>query len=190
MRNTATFVVAVCVLSLLISVPAFAQRAPAPEMWAVGGSIGASLPTDPSLKNGLDVALTLEGYLTSRVSVRGQLGGSWWDITGRHFTGTVKPLRLDGNLVYNWEGGAVHPYVTAGVGMYRFRSSIDGAGDGSDTKAGVNLGGGVEYFVQRRTTVTGEVLYHKVGAFNAPVTTFNDGSFWSLDIGLKAYLGR
>jgi hypothetical protein len=34
------------------------------------------------------------------------------------------------------------------------------------------------------------VLYHKVGAFNAPVTTFNDGSFWTIDVGLKAYLGR
>jgi len=170
-----------------------AQRAPArasmPDAgtWAIGGSLGVSLPADPSLDKGLDVAGTVEGYLTPRVSVRGQLGGAWWDITGRHFTGTVKPLYLDGNLVYNWEGGALHPYVTAGVGMYKYRSTESGVVDGSDTKAGFNLGGGLEYFFTRDATVTGEALYHKVGAFNTPLAVFTDGSFWSLSIGLKKY---
>jgi hypothetical protein len=170
-----------------------AQRAPArasmPDAgtWAIGGSLGVSLPADPSLDKGLDVAGTVEGYLTPRVSVRGQLGGAWWDITGRHFTGTVKPLYLDGNLVYNWEGGALHPYVTAGVGMYKYRSTESGAVEGADTKAGVNLGGGLEYFFTRDATVTGEALYHKVGAFNTPLAVFTDGSFWSLSIGLKKY---
>jgi hypothetical protein len=181
------------IIVLLLScaaTPALAQRAPAAGMWAVAGSIGASVPTDDSLDKGLDLAVDLEGYLTSRVSVRGQVGGSWWDIVGRTFTGTVKPVRLDGNLVYNWEGGVWHPYVTAGVGMYRYKSTIGSALEGSDTKAGVDLGGGIEYFFRRRATVTGEVLYHKVDAFNSPVTTFNDGSFWSIDLGLKAYFGR
>ena len=155
--------------------------------WAIGGSLGVSLPADPSLDTGLDVAGTVEGYLTPRVSVRGQLGGAWWDITGRHFTGTVKPLYLDGNLVYNWEGGALHPYVTAGVGMYKYRSTESGVVDGSDTKAGFNVGGGLEYFFTRDATVTGEALYHKVGAFNTPLAVFTDGSFWSLSLGMKKY---
>jgi len=189
MRTTAIPVVAFCSLAFAAA-PAVAQRAPAPGMWAVGGSVGVSVPADPSLDKGLDVAASVEGYLTSRVSVRGQLGGSWWDIVGRNFTGTVTPLRLDGNILYNWEGGKVHPYVTAGVGMYRYRSTIAGAPDGSDTDAGFNVGGGFEYFLTRRATVTGEALYHKVGSFNTPVTTFNDGSFWSIDVGLKTYLGR
>jgi hypothetical protein len=189
MRNTAILAVAFCSFAFAAA-PAFAQRAPAAGMWAVGGSAGASLPTDPSLDKGLDVAASLEGYLTSRVSVRGQIGGSWWDIVGRNFTGTVTPLHLDGNVLYNWEGGKVHPYVTTGVGMYRYRSTIAGAPDGSDTHAGFNIGGGIEYFFTRRATFTAEALYHKVGAFNTPVTTFNDGSFWSIDVGLKAYVGR
>ncbi|HEY1911695.1 MAG TPA: outer membrane beta-barrel protein [Vicinamibacterales bacterium] len=168
--------------------PAWAQRAPAPGMWAVGGSIGATTPADPSLDNGLEVAGNVEGYLTSRLSIRGQLAGSSWDIVGRGFTGTVSPIRLDGNVVYNWEGGVVHPYVTAGLGMYHFRSTISGAADGADTNAGIDIGGGIEYFFQRHATITGEVLYHRVDAFNTPVTTFNEGSFWSFDVGLKAYI--
>lgn len=176
------------------AVPASAQgrrraaaRVPAANSWAVGGSFGAALPTDPSLDSGLDVAGAIEGYLTSRVSVRGQFGAAWWDITGRHFTGTVKPLYLDGNLVYNWEGGAWHPYVTGGVGMYRYHSTESGAPEDTDTKAGLNLGGGIEYFFARDATLTGEALYHKVGAFTTPLAVFNDGSFWSLSFGVKKY---
>ncbi len=155
-------------------------------MLAAGASIGADIPTDPSLDKGLDVAGTLEGYLTSRVSIRGQLGAAWWDIQGQRFSGTVKPIYFDGNVVYNWEGGAIHPYVTAGIGAYKFRSTENGL-EGSDTKAGFNVGGGIEYFFTPRATFTGEALYHKVDGFGTPRATFADGSFWRIAMGLKAY---
>lgn len=165
-----------------------AQR-PVPDtgMVAIGGSIGASVPTDPSFQNGLELAGTIEEYLTPRVSVRGQVGYASWDITGRGFTGTVHPLLFDGNLVYNWEGGIWHPYVTAGIGAYHFGSDINPSLSGGDTKVGVDLGGGIEYFFTRHATITGELLYHKVGAFMSPVTVFNDGSFWSFALGAKKY---
>ena len=157
-------------------------------MWAIGGSAGVTTPHDPSLDNGLEVAGNVERYFTPRVSVRAQVAGSSWDVVGRHFTGTVTPLRVDGNVVYNWEGGAVHPYVTAGVGAYRYHSSLSATPDASDTNAGLDLGGGVEYFLKGRAAVTVEALYHRVGAFNTPLATFNDGSYWSIDFGLKGYL--
>ncbi len=161
-------------------------RTPVPGMLAAGASIGADIPTDPSLDKGLDVAGTLEGYLTSRVSIRGQLGAAWWDIQGQRFSGTVKPIYFDGNVVYNWEGGAIHPYVTAGIGAYKFRSTENGL-EGSDTKAGFNVGGGIEYFFTPRATFTGEALYHKVDGFGTPRATFADGSFWRIAMGMKAY---
>jgi hypothetical protein len=155
-------------------------------MVAVGGSIGASVPTDASFQNGLELAASLEGYLTPRVSVRGQLGGTSWGISGRGFTGTVKPLFVDGNVVYNWEGGAVHPYVTAGVGVYHFNFDIPPLG-GSDNKIGANLGGGVELFFTRHSTITGEVLYHAVSnPTHSPVADF-DPRFWTFAIGVKHY---
>ena len=69
------------------------------------------------------------------MSLRGQFGAGWWDIVGQRFSGTVKPFYVDGNVVYNWEGGILHPFVTGGIGMYRFRSTEDGLA-GSDTKVG------------------------------------------------------
>src|SRR5262245_32390956 len=91
-------------------------RVPDTGMWAVGGSVGASGPSDASLQRGFEAAGNVEGYLTPRLSIRGQVGASSWDIVGRGFAGSITPLFADGNLVYNWEGGAIHPYVTGGVG--------------------------------------------------------------------------
>src|SRR6516225_4795572 len=175
-------------LVMLAGTAAFAQRrAPAAGMWAIGGSVGAGVPSDPSLANGFDLAGNLEGYVTPRVSIRAQLGGTWLDVVGRHFTGTINPVFLDGNIVYNWEGGAVHPFVTGGVGMYRYRSLIDGAPAMTDTRPGVDVGGGLELFYHRRTAMTAEALYHAVSQVNTPVTTFNQGQFWTFGVGVKQY---
>jgi opacity protein-like surface antigen len=156
-------------------------------MWGGGGSIGAAGPADDSLQNGLDVSGNLERYLTPRLSIRGQAGLTSWDVQQRGFTGTIMPFYADANLVYNWEGGAVHPYVTGGVGVYHYHASESATQDRSDTKPGFDFGGGVEYFFNRHTTMTGELQYHKVGEIATPLTTFQDGSFWRFGVGLKRY---
>src|ERR1700733_9423713 len=129
MRHTKLVFLTGILAASTIATPAFAQRAPATGMWGLGVSVGSNMPSDESFKNGLEIAANIENYLTPRVSIRAQVGGSSWDVTGRHFTGSVKPFRADGNLVYNWEGGAIHPFVTGGVGLYRFGSSFSGAAD-------------------------------------------------------------
>src|SRR5262249_35035762 len=87
-----------------VAAPAAAQRRTAPRtqprtpatgMWAVGGSVGAAAPMDAALQNGIDLAGNVERYLTPRVSVRGQIGASWWDIQGHSFAGTVRPFFAD-----------------------------------------------------------------------------------------------
>jgi opacity protein-like surface antigen len=176
--------------ALLASAPVAAQgRGPVPDvgMWGLGGSIGAGVPSDPSLNRGLDLAGNIERYFTPRVSIRGQLGGEWSDITGRNFAGTISPVFLDGNLVYNWEGGVWHPYVTGGVGMYRYRSFENLTTSTTDTSLGVDFGGGIEYFTNRRVTLTAEILYHDVNQIKTPLTTFNQGQFWTVTAGVKRY---
>jgi hypothetical protein len=77
--------------------------------------------------------------------------------------------------------------VTGGIGVYHYHASETATQDQSDTKPGLNFGGGAEVFFNRRTTLTGELTYHKVGAFDSPLTTFQDGSFWRFGVGLKTY---
>ena len=188
MRPSLRLLIVAVSLFVIGATPAFAQRrVPNTGMWAIGGSIGAGAPVDASLGNGFSLAGNLEGYVTPRVSIRGQVGTTWSDIVGRGFTGTINPTFFDGNVVYNWEGGAVHPFVTGGVGLYHYRSSINGAPTGGDTRPGFDVGGGVELFFHRRATVTAEGLYHAVSQVDTPVTVFNQGSFWTFGIGLKHY---
>jgi Outer membrane protein beta-barrel domain len=178
--------------ALLVSaIPAAAQRrsTPVPNtgMWSIGGAIGAGVPTDPSLSGGLALAGNVERYLTRRLSIRGELGGAWNDIVGRHFTGTVSPVFLDGNVVYNWEGGIWHPYVTGGLGMYRYRSFESLAPGRTDTSLGLDVGAGLEYFTNRRVTLTAEFLYHDINQINTPLATFTQGQFWTITGGVKRY---
>ena len=181
MRQTSIILLLVFVVAA--ASPALAQRrVPDTGMGAIGASVGAALPTETNLENGLELAGNLEGYLTPRVSIRAQLGTAWMDFGGN----TAKPLFADGNVVYNWEGGQWHPYVTGGVGYYRYHVR-----DGSDdSNAGLDLGAGFEYFFTRRATLTGELLYHKVGDVHAPPLVVSDGSFWTFAMGAKTYLGR
>jgi len=154
----------------------------------VGASISPTTATSSAfLSNGLEIAGNIEGYLSPRLSLRGQVGTAWWDIQGLSYDGTLKPLFFLGNLVYNWEAGVVHPYVTGGGGIYRYGFTEAGV-TGSDTEPGFDFGGGVEYFFMPDATLTGELLTHRVG--NVPTNRAKlgfKGSWWSFTVGVKKY---
>jgi hypothetical protein len=154
----------------------------------VGASISPTTATSSAfLGNGLELAGNIEGYLSPRLSVRGQIGTAWWDIQGLSYDGTLQPLFFLGNVVYNWEAGVVHPYVTGGGGIYRYGFNEAGV-TGSDTEPGFDFGGGVEYFFAPEVTLTGELLAHRVG--NVPTnraTLGFKGSWWSFTVGVKKY---
>ncbi len=151
-------------------------------MTAIGFGLGVFAPT-----KALQPAFTAEGlyeyYLSPRRSVR--LMGGWADPGfDRESSDSLRHIRLTLDLLYNWEGGAWHPFVGGGGGVYFLHEKDNGrsVGDGR-TKGGVNLGGGIEYFSRRTLTVKAEALYHIVAEKNVPV----DPSGLTLTIGLKRY---
>jgi hypothetical protein len=182
------FLTVTLVFSSLCATPATALAQADAHTTAIGVSVGAALPSDASLSNGPEIVGNIENYLTPRVSVRGQVAWSTWSITGRGFAGSVRPLVFDGNVVYNWDRGAWHPYATAGAGVYHYAFDIDGlTGDQHDNQFGIDIGGGVEGFVTRDTAFTGELLFHAVDSpATSAVSTF-ETRFWSLRVGLKHY---
>jgi hypothetical protein len=181
-------------LAALAAAPAEAQRRPPrvshmPDagMWAVGGSVGATAPNTSDLNSGVDVGGTVESYLTPRLSVRGQLRTAWWSFDNRlGFTGTLQPTLIGGNLLYNFERGNWHPYVTAGVGRYIYQWREPGMPDGSNGYGGANVGAGLERFFTPDATVTMELLYHHVGDVAVPRAVI-DGSYWAVTVGGKKY---
>jgi hypothetical protein len=171
------------VLNCLFLLPASAQtKAPDTGLIGVGGDIGVFFPDEAFEKT-----FTFDGfgefYLTPRTSLRGMF--SWAspgfeNRTEDHF----RQVRFLFNGVYNWERGDLHPFVTGGAGFYFVRELLDGANDpDSETRGGLNFGGGVEYFVGDRGSVKGEARWDLV----SHPTGFSDATGFTLTIGYKRY---
>jgi hypothetical protein len=102
---------------------------------------------------------TVEYYTTPRVSWRGLLGVTSFD---SDFPGSpsVDTTFVNGNIVYNWEGGKIHPYVTAGLGIYDKNGSSGLPSRFDETAVGVNAGGGIDWFLGARWAVKFEGTLH------------------------------
>ena len=163
------------------------QRVPGAGTFGVGASISPTTTTSQFLGNGLEIAANVEGFLTDNLSIRGQVGTASWDIVGLSYDGTMRPIFFLGNIVYGWDGVDWRPYVTAGGGMYRFGFTEAGV-TGSNTKSGIDFGGGVEYFFTPDATVTLEGLFHRVDLVPTNLARLGfKGSFWSFTVGAKKY---
>ena len=93
-------------------------------------------------------------------------------------------MALDGNVVYNWEGGKIHPYVTGGLGFYHFRYTESNINT-TDSHFGGDSGGGAEYFFTRHDTITAEVLAHIIeGPAQSALATYR-ATYWTLTFGYR-----
>ena len=181
MRTTTQRLILSAVL-LTLPEPSWAQRVPATNSAAVGGEVGVFLPREESLTTGPTLEGFYEYYMTPRNSLR--MGVGWANPKfDSESSDSLRHIRVALDTVYNWEGGAIHPFVGAGIGVYflQFRDNGHNLGD-SESKLGGTLFGGAEFFTGRRTSVKAEARYHlvqNIGGFNP------DGL--ALTIGLKQY---
>ena len=62
----------------------------------------------------LDIDGTLEHYIDARDSIR--VGVGWMQAKQNNDSlKSVREIRLGGDIVHNWEGGSIHPFVGAGL---------------------------------------------------------------------------
>jgi hypothetical protein len=155
-------------------------RVPDAEMWGIGGDFGVFVPQESGLDNAVELQAIADYYLTPRVSIRPTFGWTSPSFEGRD--DDLRVIRLTVDLLYNWEGGKIHPFVGAGFGAYFLRHIANGGVGDTQSEPGFNLGGGIEYFTSRTVTVKGEGRYHIVNDDGLP-----DASGLSLTIGLKKY---
>jgi hypothetical protein len=169
----------------LLALPcaAFAQgRTPHTDSAAVGGDIGIFLPRDDRLDSGLTLDGFYEYYVSPRVSLRMGLG--WADPKeAREHDDSLRHVRISFDVVHNWEHGAVHPFVGAGIGVYFLQRRDNGESFGdSENQLGGALFGGAEFFTTRTVSVKAEASYHVISdAFGINP----DGL--ALTVGLKKY---
>jgi len=164
---------------------AAAQRTPTADSAAIGGDVGIFRPA----ADGLDTALSLDGfyeyYLSPRSSLR--LGVGWTAPEyGAERDEKLRHIRIGGDLIYNWEGGAVHPFVGAGLGLYLLQPRENGRDTAdSEAKLGGVLLGGLEFFMNRTTSLKTEASYHLISNVDNFGPRNPDGL--KLSVGLKKY---
>jgi Outer membrane protein beta-barrel domain len=171
-------------MAILVALPsvALAQRVPATDSGAIGGEVGLFIPRDDALSPGPALEGFYEYYLTARSSVR--IGLGWarpkFDNDERF---SLRYIRVPVDFVHNWEYGAVHPFVGAGLGIYFLQERFEGENRGdSETKLGGTLFGGVELFTSRTAAVKIEGRYHAVSNVGGL-----DPDGLALSVGLKMY---
>ena len=174
---------AALIVALTVPSSAWAQRRmPHSDANGAGVEVGAFTPRQSGFGTGLDIEGTLEHYVDARDSVRLDVG--WMQAKQSNDSlKSVRDVRVGGDLVHNWEGGSIHPFVGAGLGVYFLqpRNNGNNNGDGT-TKFGGNILGGAEFFTAKTFAVKAEGRYHIVTKWNG-----YDPSGLSLTVGLKTY---
>ncbi|MFI5372190.1 MAG: outer membrane protein [Candidatus Eisenbacteria bacterium] len=165
MRRRIASSAALVVVSVLLAAPAFAQGynpgAPGTKMWTFGVGGGVAVPVNDAkdaLKNGFNGL----AYARVRVPIVGMslgvnvsfqrldlkdatvsTGGSGTPTT---VTGSTDVLGGLGDLRYDLMQGAIHPYITLGLGVYNLKTDYSAtglSGSESGTHFGVNGGAGL-----------------------------------------------
>jgi hypothetical protein len=170
------------IVASMVPSSVFAQRTPHTDSAAVGGDIGIFIPRADHLSSGLNLEGFYEYYFTPRASLR--LGVGWMEPKRElEDEDSTRYFRIAGDVVRNWEGGAIHPFVGAGVGIYFIQEKDNGRDFGEDhTKFGGTIFGGAEFFTNNTTSVKAEARYHLIDNING----FNPDGL-ALTIGLKKY---
>lgn len=155
---------------------------PHSDAGAIGGEVGVFLPKQDFMTTGPVVEGFYEYYMTARDSLR--VGAGWANPKfERESADSMRQMRVAVDVLHNWEGGAVHPFVGAGLGSYFIQERDNGRNFGeSQTKFGGTLIGGVEFFTSNTFAVKGEARYHVVMKANG----YNPSGL-ALTIGVKGY---
>src|SRR5258706_14819302 len=115
-------------LACLLGLPAAASaqgRMPHKDAGAIGGEVGVFLPRQSGMTTGPALEGFYEYYLTARNSIR--VGAGWANpkVESNDIDST-RQIRIAVDLVHNWEGGKVHPFVGAGLGTYFIQARHNG----------------------------------------------------------------
>jgi hypothetical protein len=172
-------------MAALLSLPTAVSaqgRMPHKDAGAVGAEVGVFPPRQDGMTTGPAIEGFYEHYLTARNSLR--IGAGWANPKQEADSdNTMRQVRIGADLLHNWEGGAIHPFVGAGLGAYFLQPRSHGTNVGdSATKLGGTILGGVEFFTAKTFAVKGEARYHvvqKSGSY--------DPSGFAFTIGVKSY---
>jgi hypothetical protein len=164
---------------VLALVPGSAAAATFPEEKgiSIGAFGGASFPFEGSYKTGFLVGALGDYNFSKAFAGRASFSyvshGTTVDGGGNFSAGQ---FLLSG--VYSFGGDRLVPFATGGVGFY----NISPPEGGTTGRVGLHAGGGVEYFLDRRTSIVGQGLFHFVNGVSD-----RGGSSFQVAAGIRYY---
>ncbi len=178
MRRSAPVLPIVLLLSPLSSVPAVASSQAGD--FGFSTNIGfADARSDNSYRSDSTVNFTLEYQKTGYAAYRATAG--FLTVEGREAISPARGTRdadalfVMGNFVLTPRFAIVHPFLTAGVGLYSVRLT-DNLDSQHDLELGANWGFGMNLQLLKYFELRGEVMFHYLsGDVSSPLQTLTVG---------------
>lgn len=167
-----------CLLVAVLSLPAFSQTTPVAGekgRFAAGLDAGVSFPFGAGYDPGWTVNGSFDYYLSRLFAVRGTAGYSSYSTD---FTDSFTRASFLASAVWQLDRASLRPYGRIGLGVYAVSPPV-GA---SRARVGVHAGGGVEWFLHPRTSLTGDAVVHLL-----PDAEDRSASAFDVTLGFRHY---
>jgi hypothetical protein len=166
------------VIAVVCARSAFAQTAPVAGekgRFAAAFDAGVTFPFGAGYDPGWTVNGSFDYYLSHLFAIRGTAG---YESSSTSFTDSFTRASFLASGVWQFDRGALRPYGRIGVGVYAISPPV-GA---TRARVGVHAGGGVEWFFNPRTSLTGDAVVHLL-----PDTEDRSTSSVDVTLGLRHY---
>ena len=137
---------------------------------AVFAAVGPSIPFEGSYDVGFHLEAGGEYYFSKVFAVRGTIS---FASAGAEGGSDVTVGGFEASAVYTSRRGAWAPFVLGGFGIH----TVDPPGEGPSQKLGAHFGAGTEYYLDRRTTLTGQLTGRFIGDAGGRASSFASVTF-------------
>ncbi len=147
---------ALLVAASLLAAPGATAVIPEKGSIAIFAGVGPAIPFEGDYDLGFQLESGGEYYFSPVFGVRATFGYTRAAAEGGS---DVTIAGLEASAVYTSRRGDWAPFVLGGFGIH----TVDPPGDGPSQRLGVHFGAGTEYFLDRRTALTGQLTGRFIG---------------------------
>lgn len=155
---------------VLLAAPEASAVIPEKGSIAVFAGVGPILPFEGDYDIGFQLEAGGEYYLSPVFGVRATIAYTGAGVDGGS---DVKIGGFEASAVYTTRRGDWAPFVLGGFGIH----TVDPPGDGPSQRLGAHFGAGTEYYLDRRTAVTGQVTGRFIGSAGGRTSSYASVTF-------------
>ncbi len=161
---------ALVVAASFLAAPGADAVIPEKGSFAVFAGVGPILPFEGDYDLGFQVEAGGEYYFSPVFGVRATLA---YASAGADGGSDVTIGGFEASAVYTSRRGAWAPFVLGGFGVH----TVDPPGEGPSQRLGVHFGAGTDYFLDRRTALTGQLTGRFIGEAGGRTSGFASVTF-------------